>query len=76
MFSARPRRLEPPRSDAATARAARSLLQEHGIEIESESLFGDETHRQIAFDVETGHVWARQVSPPGAPAAGGKGSTP
>jgi chemotaxis protein CheD len=55
--------------------AARGLLQEHGIEIESESLFGD-GHRQIAFDVETGHVWARQVSPPHRTMPGGKGSTP
>ena len=55
--------------------AARGLLQEHGIEIESESLFGD-GHRQIAFDVETGHVWARQVSPPIAPAPGGRETTP
>jgi chemotaxis protein CheD len=52
--------------------AARGLLQGHGIEIVSESLFGD-GHRQIAFDVETGHVWARQVSPPGGLAAGGEG---
>ena len=55
--------------------AARGLLQEHGIEIESESLFGD-GHRQIAFDVETGHVWAHQVSPPIAPAPGGRESAP
>ena len=55
--------------------AARGLLQAHGIDIESESLFGD-GHRQIAFDVETGHVWARQVSPPHRAAPGGKGSTP
>jgi chemotaxis protein CheD len=52
--------------------AARDLLQGHGIEIVSESLFGD-GHRQIAFDVETGHVWARQVSPPRKPAPGGEG---
>ena len=52
----------------ATVRmAARDLLQAHGIEIVSESLFGD-GHRQIAFDVGTGHVWARQVSPAGAAA--------
>ena len=55
--------------------AARGLLQEHGIEIESESLFGD-GHRQIAFDVETGHVWARQVSPPIAPVSGGREGAP
>jgi chemotaxis protein CheD len=52
--------------------AARDLIQGHGIEIVSESLFGD-GHRQIAFDVETGHVWARQVALPGVPAAGGDG---
>ena len=67
--------------DGATAvgrrngEAARGLLQEHGIEIESESLFGD-GHRQIAFDVETGHVWARQVCPPIAPASAGRETTP
>ena len=55
--------------------AARGLLQEHGIEIESESLFGD-GHRQIAFDVETGHVWSRQVSPPEMSRPGGKERTP
>jgi chemotaxis protein CheD len=42
--------------------AARALLAGYGIEIVSESLFG-EGHRQIAFDVGSGHVWARQVSP-------------
>jgi chemotaxis protein CheD len=44
--------------------AARNLLQAHGIEVISESLFGD-GHRQIAFDIDTGDVWARQL-PPGA----------
>ena len=43
--------------------AARSLLQSHGIEVTSESLFGD-GHRQIVFDIATGHVWSRQVKPP------------
>ena len=52
--------------------AARDLLLGHGIEVVSESLFGD-GHRQIVFDVETGHVWARQVSLPEMPAAGGDG---
>jgi len=42
--------------------AARSLLQAHGIDVVSESLFGN-GHRQIAFDVDTGHVWARQLPP-------------
>ena len=41
--------------------AARSLLQDYGIEVVSESLFGD-GHRQIAFDIDTGDVWARRVA--------------
>jgi len=43
--------------------AARELLLAHGIELVSESLFGD-GHRQIVFDVATGDVWARQMAPP------------
>jgi len=46
--------------------AARQLLQARGIEVISESLFG-EGHRQIAFDVNTGHVWARQLPPSAEP---------
>jgi len=42
--------------------AARKLLKAHGIEVVSESLFGD-GHRQIAFDIATGDVWARQLPP-------------
>lgn len=42
--------------------SARYLLQEHGIAIHSESLFG-EGHRQIIFDVATGDVWSRQLPP-------------
>jgi chemotaxis protein CheD len=42
--------------------AARNLLQAQGIEVISESLFG-EGHRQIVFDVATGHVWSRQLPP-------------
>ena len=40
--------------------AARELLQQQGIEVVSESLFGA-GHRQIVFDVGNGHVWARQI---------------
>jgi chemotaxis protein CheD len=40
--------------------AARKLLQQHGIPIVSESLFGI-GHRQIIFDVSNGDVWAYQV---------------
>jgi chemotaxis protein CheD len=42
--------------------AARRLLKAHGIEVVSESLFGD-GHRQIVFDIATGDVWARQLPP-------------
>jgi chemotaxis protein CheD len=42
--------------------AARLLMRAHGIPIISESLFGV-GHRQIIFDVGTGHVWSRQVKP-------------
>lgn len=43
--------------------AARLLLQDNGIKIVSESLFGI-GHRQIIFDVSTGSVWSRQVKLP------------
>jgi len=42
--------------------AARALLQQRGIRIVSESLFGC-GHRQIVFDISTGHVWVRLVHP-------------
>jgi chemotaxis protein CheD len=42
--------------------AARLLARSHGIPIISESLFGV-GHRQIIFDVGSGHVWSRQVKP-------------
>ncbi|SNT10901.1 chemotaxis protein CheD [Noviherbaspirillum humi] len=41
---------------------ARRLLQAHGIPVVSQSLYG-EGHRQIVFDIATGHVWSRQVKP-------------
>ncbi|GAA0755196.1 chemotaxis protein CheD [Ideonella azotifigens] len=41
--------------------AARRLLQGHGIQVVSESLFGN-GHRQIIFDVGSGDVWARQMA--------------
>ncbi|MBK1712907.1 chemotaxis protein CheD [Rubrivivax gelatinosus] len=43
--------------------AARELLQRQGIEVVSESLFGF-GHRQIVFDIESGHVWSRQLRLP------------
>jgi chemotaxis protein CheD len=42
--------------------AARKLLLSQGIKVISESLFGD-GHRQIVFDIATGHVWSRQAKP-------------
>ncbi len=42
--------------------AARGLLMAHDIKVISESLFGA-GHRQIAFDIGSGHVWSRQVAP-------------
>jgi chemotaxis protein CheD len=41
---------------------AHRLLRTHGISVVSESLFG-EGHRQIIFDVASGHVWVRQTKP-------------
>jgi chemotaxis protein CheD len=50
--------------------AAREFLRVHGIPLVSQSLYGV-GHRTIIFDVNTGHVWSRQVKPkhPGAPEA-------
>ncbi|AGX86450.1 chemotaxis protein CheD [Candidatus Symbiobacter mobilis] len=42
--------------------AARTLLQQWGIEVVTESLFGV-GHRQIIFNVSNGDVWSRQVRP-------------
>ncbi len=47
--------------------AARGLLQARGIQVVSESLFGN-GHRQIIFNVSNGDVWSRQI-PPGQPSA-------
>lgn len=43
--------------------AARELLRAHGVPINAECLFGA-AHRQIIFDVRTGHVWVRRVPVP------------
>lgn len=39
---------------------ARALMQQHGIHLVSESLFG-EGHRQLIFTIRTGEVLSRQV---------------
>jgi len=43
----------------ANGEAARRLLRDHDITIVSESLFGI-GHREIIFDVNSGHVWVRK----------------
>jgi chemotaxis protein CheD len=44
-------------------RAAYALLEQHGITLASQSLFGS-GYRQIVFDVASGDVWARQLTTP------------
>jgi len=45
---------------------ARSMLQQYGIHLVSESLYG-EGHRQLIFTIRSGEVLSRQVAPePGA----------
>lgn len=41
---------------------ARELLRAHGIPVVSESLFGV-GHRLVAFEIDSGQVWSRQVDP-------------
>jgi chemotaxis protein CheD len=42
--------------------AAHKLLDAHGIAVVSQCLYGV-GHRQVVFDVATGHVWSRQLKP-------------
>jgi chemotaxis protein CheD len=42
--------------------SARSMLQQHGVQVVSESLFG-EGHRQLIFTIRSGEVLSRQVRP-------------
>ena len=62
MFPGRRRAGGPLAVGRRNGEAARELLQSHGIAVVSESLFGD-GHRQIAFDVDSGDVWVRQLPP-------------
>ncbi|MES2127513.1 MAG: chemotaxis protein CheD [Pseudomonadota bacterium] len=41
---------------------ARRLLEDQGISVKSECLYGS-GHRSIIFDIGTGDVWGRQVRP-------------
>jgi chemotaxis protein CheD len=55
------------RADTATVgerngEAARQMLQNQGIRVVTESLYGV-GHRQIIFNVSNGDVWSRQVRP-------------
>ncbi len=54
-----PARRQPLNVGEANGQAARALLQAHGIQVRSESLFGT-GHRRVVFDVATGHAWVRQ----------------
>jgi chemotaxis protein CheD len=45
--------------------AARLLLQQHGIELVTESLYGN-GHRQVIFSISSGEVWSRQLRPTAA----------
>lgn len=49
---------------------ARSLLQQQGIRVVSESLFG-EGHRQLIFTIRSGEVLSRQVAPEPKPDGAG-----
>ncbi|WP_457422658.1 chemotaxis protein CheD [Roseateles sp. P5_E7] len=60
MFETGPR-LKLPDVGRKNGEAARELLEQHGIPIVSESLFGD-GHRQIIFSIRTGEVWVRHVT--------------
>jgi chemotaxis protein CheD len=42
--------------------AAGALLQRHGIEVVTASLYGS-GHRQVVFNVSNGEVWSRQLRP-------------
>jgi chemotaxis protein CheD len=42
--------------------AARRMLEGYRIPIVSQSLYGV-GHRQVIFDVSSGHVWSRQIKP-------------
>lgn len=52
---------------------ARSMLQQHGIHVVSESLFG-EGHRQLIFTIRSGEVLSRQVPPEPAWSVTGTGN--
>jgi chemotaxis protein CheD len=47
---------------------ARSMLQQYGIHVVSESLFG-EGHRQLIFTIRSGEVLSRQIPPEPKPDA-------
>lgn len=55
--------------------AARRLLQEQGIPVVSESLFGW-GHRQVIFDIASGDVWLHQVRPAALAAAAAAAADP
>jgi chemotaxis protein CheD len=62
MFPAQVRACAGPGIGQKNGEAARRLVRSHGIPIVSESLFGV-GHRQIVFDIASGHLWSRQIKP-------------
>jgi chemotaxis protein CheD len=67
MFPEHPRSKETS-IGLANGEAAREFLRLRGIRVTSESLYGV-GHRQVIFDIGTGHVWSRQVKPKQQPAS-------
>jgi len=68
MFPGQTKGQSAPAVGRRNGEAAREMLQANGIPVVSESLFGD-GHRQVAFDVDTGDIWARQLAPAAVAAA-------
>jgi chemotaxis protein CheD len=62
MFPKHARAGSAPNIGQKNGEAARRLVRLHGIPVISECLYGV-GHRQIIFDVASGHVWSRQVKP-------------
>jgi chemotaxis protein CheD len=66
---AQPSPVHSPTVGENNGECAHGLLRAHGIQLVSESLFG-EGLRQIIFDVARGDVWARQIKPTGITESG------
>jgi chemotaxis protein CheD len=54
------RKAQQPTVGRRNGEAARGLLEARGVTVVSQHLYGD-GHRQIIFDINTGHVWVRHA---------------